>query len=151
MENTEQTQPAPESNVTKTELPELYSLKGIAIATVVGSVFAGGYFMSINYKRLGKQAEASKALVYSLIASVAILALIMMIPEDINIPNMVFLIPQILGMYKIAELYQKEDLENHIAAGGEYVSNWVAFGFSLLIGVGLFALMFAITVLLSFY
>lgn len=139
MENSNEVYQTPKSNLTPADMPKLFSVKGITIATVIGSIFAGGLFMSMNYKRMGKPDEARKALVYSVIATIALLGLIMLIPEDLNIPNMVFLLPQIYGMYKIAEIYQKNDLEKHEAEGGEFVSNWAAFGYSLVIGIGIFA------------
>ncbi len=130
----------PESDLTPNNLPALYSFQGIIIATVVGSIFAGGLFMSLNFRRMGKRDEASKTLIASIFFSIFVFALIAIIPEDMNIPNAIFIVPQILGMYKAAEFYQKADLEKHQADGGKFESNWAVFGYSLLICAGIFGL-----------
>jgi len=126
---------------------QLYKISGIGIATFFGSILAGGFLMSRNYKKLGKHAAATKALVYSAIATVAVLVISFLIPEDLNIPNLAFTIPQIIVMVQLAKKEQGADIEAHAANGGVLASDWKAFGISLLVIVALMAAVFPIAMM----
>ena len=126
---------------------QLYKISGIGIATFFGSILAGGFLMSRNYKKLGKDAAAIKALVYSALATVAVLVISFLIPEDLNIPNLVFTIPQIIVMVQLAKKEQGSDIDAHVANGGALASDWKAFGISLLVIVALMALVFPIAMM----
>lgn len=122
---------------------KLYKLAGIGWATFFGSIFAGGYLLSQNYKNLGQHDKAKKALSYSLIATIIFFAIVFLIPEDINIPNTAFTVPQIVAMVQFARTSQGQDLENHTASGGETYSNWRAVGIGILVGIVLVAVIAA--------
>jgi len=126
---------------------QLYKISGIGIATFFGSMLAGGFLMSRNYKKLGKDAAAMKALVYSALATVAVLVISFLIPEDLNIPNLAFTIPQIIVMVQLAKKKQGNDIDAHVANGGALASDWKAFGISLLVIVALMAAVFPIAMM----
>jgi hypothetical protein len=127
---------------------KLFKVSGVGIATFFGSIFAGGILLSRNYKHLGKQAEARNALIYSFLATVAILFIAFVIPEDVNIPGLVFTIPQIIVMVQIAKQQQGDAIAQHVERGGALASNWLAFGISIVVGIALGAAIVPIAMLL---
>jgi len=112
---------------------QLFKISGIGIATFFGSLLAGGFLLARNFKNLGNEAAAKKALIYSAIATVAVFAIALLIPEDVNIPNLVFTIPQIIVIVQIAKQQQGNAIARHVEAGGQLASDWKAFGISLLV------------------
>lgn len=128
----------------KVEKFTLYKISGVGVATFFGSILAGGVLMSINYKRLGNEEAAKKTLIYSVLATFAVLGVIFLIPEDIEIPNTALSIPQVIAMVQIAKKNQQNDIDNHISDGGQVSSNWKAFGIGLLTMIPILALVFLI-------
>jgi len=112
---------------------ELYKISGIGLATFVGSALAGGFLISQNYKRLGNVRMANKALTYSVIATIALFLIAYFIPENMNIPNVVFTVVQVVVLVQIAKQQQGKAISDHVAHGGALATNWKAFGLSLLI------------------
>lgn len=121
---------------------ELYHSKSIAIATLGGSILAGGFLLSQNFKKLGKANEARNTLVLSAVATVLILALAMFLPD--NVPGILITVPQIFLMGHIAKQQQGEAVEKHIEQGGAIASGWKAFGISLLFLAAIVAVLMAI-------
>lgn len=127
---------------------KLYSIEGVGIATFFGSILAGGIIMWINLRRLGRFESARKTILYSILATILFLFGIIMIPQDINIPSMLFTIPQIFAMVMIAKSQQKDSIDAHKNKGGEIASNWKAFGIGLLSAIPVLAGTFLIAMLL---
>ncbi len=111
---------------------KLYKISGIGIATMVGTILAGGYLMSVNHRRLGNTDKAKSTLLYSFLAFVGILVIAFLIPEDLNIPDVVFTVAQVAAMVAIAQQWFDAPIREHRANGGLLASNWKAFGISLL-------------------
>jgi len=128
---------------------KLYKVSGVWTATFLGSMLAGGIVMAINYKRLGMDAEANKTLLYSVLAMLAFFVIIYFIPDDINIPQYVFVIPQVVVMAQLAKRYQQEYIDVHIQNGGEMASNWKAAGIAILTVIPLVAFFVAAVMLFS--
>ncbi|MGD8925386.1 MAG: hypothetical protein PVG20_00965 [Thioalkalispiraceae bacterium] len=126
---------------------KLYKVSGIGVATFFGSILAGGLLMSRNYKHLGKELEARKALIYSFLATFFILLIAFLIPDDVHIPNLVFTIPQIIVMVQIAKSEQGQAIQDHEQRGGALASNWLAFGISILVALAIFAIIVLIAML----
>src|SRR5690606_4125770 len=126
---------------------ELYKVSAIGIATFFGTILAGGLLLSKNFKRLGKESAARDALIYSVIATVAVTALALLIPEDWNIPSFAFTVPQLVAMMQIARQQQEADIDRHIDNGGALASNWKALGISLLVLLGVMAVMIPLIML----
>jgi amino acid transporter len=137
---------APSANLGKSQSHEysLYKITGIGIATFLGSILAGGFLMYLNFKRLGLIEKANKTLIYSSIATVIVFIIIFLIPEDINIPNTAFSIPQIIAMVQIAKHQQGGLIETHAEANGPLASNWKAFGIGLLFTIAIMAVIFGV-------
>jgi hypothetical protein len=122
----------------------LYKVSAIGLATFLGSMAAGGLLLSKNFKKLGKETEARNALIYSVIATIAVFIIGMNIPEDWNIPGIIFTIPQGLVMYHIAKHMQEKDINQHIENGGALASNWKAAGISILVFIGVMIVLFPV-------
>jgi hypothetical protein len=126
---------------------QLFKVSGIGVATFFGTLLAGGFLMYRNYKNLGKDAAANKALLYSALATVAVFVIAMLIPEGVDIPNIVFTIPQIIAIVQIAKKQQGSDLERHVEEGGQLASDWKAFGISLIVLIGVMAILIPVAML----
>jgi len=119
---------------------KLYKVSGIGIATLFGTPIAGGLLMSKNYKMLGNITAAKKAIIYSIVATVALGGLAASVPDNWNIPDSVFTAPQLVVMILLAKQLQERDILLHRQKGGELASNWKAFGVSLLVLLALIAI-----------
>ncbi len=142
----------PESSLEKNNIVtgydfELYTIPAIALATFFGTILAGGLLLAINFRKLGKEDAARKALIYSAIAMVGVFIIAFLIPEDIPGPNIIFTIIQLFAMIQIAKKLQAEDIKIHIDNGGLIASNWKAFGLSLVVLTGVMAILFAVVML----
>ena len=121
---------------------ELYKISGIVIATFFGTVFAGGILLSKNYRNLGKLEAARKALIYSGVATLLVLVISIFLPD--SVPSITISLPQLIAMAHIAKQQQSEDIDQHTKKGGKTASNWKAFGISLLVLLGILAIILPI-------
>jgi hypothetical protein len=140
--------PASNLDNQKNTTSSLYKTSGVGIATFFGSVLAGGFLMYLNFKRLGLEDKAKKCLLYSIIATIIVFGVIFLIPEDTNIPNAAFTIPQLIAMIQIAKYQQGALIDEHTSSGGAMYSNWKAFGISLVFLVGIMAIIFGLVFVL---
>jgi ABC-type nickel/cobalt efflux system permease component RcnA len=132
----------PESAFSSSELvasrnTKMYRISGAGIATFAGSMFAGGWVLAKNFRVLGDHDRARKMLIYSGVGTVVMLSIGFAIPESWNIPNVVFLVPQLLAMHQYAKRNQEAHIQAHVENGGQLESNWKAFGVGMLVSLGL--------------
>jgi len=123
---------------------KLYTIPAIGLATFFGTILAGGVILAINFRNLGKESAARNAIIYSALATLAVFSLAFLIPDDVNVPNVIFTVIQLVAMIQIAKKLQEADIKNHIDNGGLLASNWKAFGISLLILIALMAILFLV-------
>ena len=119
---------------------KLYKVSGIGIATLFGTPIAGGLLMSKNYKMLGNITAANQAILYSIIGTLAIIAIAALIPESWNVPSSVFSAPQLVVMILLAKQLQERHILQHQLKGGKLASNWKAFGIGFLVLLALIAI-----------
>lgn len=123
---------------------KFYTQKTISIATFFGGPLAAGYLIRENYLALNKPDEAKKALVFGIVATIGLLGLIFMIPEDIieKVPK--HLLPLIYTgiIYYIVEFKQGDTLKLHKEFGNEFFSGWKAAFVGLVSMIVLFVVMF---------
>lgn len=117
---------------------KLYTVKGVAIATLFGTPLAGGYLMARNYKLLGNKSYAKRAVFYSVLTIIASLLIGMLLPEQT--PSVVVSVPVLIAMVQAMKYLQGPSLTVHQQNGGEFASCWKAFGISLLFMVAILAL-----------
>lgn len=119
----------------------LYRISGIGLATLLAGFAAGGLLLALNGKRLGRPNAMLHYFGGALLATGAVIAAGLLLPE--NIPSAVFVVPQILIMVHLARSLQGPALAQHDTAGGRFESNWKAFGISILMIIALFAVILA--------
>lgn len=117
----------------------LYKMSAIGIATFFGSALAGGYIARRNLINLNEHAKGNNILYISAAITFSILLIAVLVPEDVNIPGAVFTVVQLVAMLQLSKAWFGEDVERHRQNGGKFYSNWRAFGISLLVLVGVLA------------
>ena len=108
----------------------LYDQGAVVLATFLGSIAAGAAVLAINFHRLGKPILAWTTFGLGVIVSVAVTAVVMMLPD--NFPMMYCWIPQLIAMSLIAKANQGEAVTYHLAHGGAKGSYWKAAGIGLI-------------------
>ena len=69
---------------------KIYSEKAIRVGTFLGGPIVAGYFIAENFKVFGDFDKVKRTWIITILASILIFGLIFMIPEDVNIPNVIF-------------------------------------------------------------
>lgn len=118
----------------------LYRLAAVGIATFFGTPVAGAWVMAQNLKRLGRHPQVRNTWIAGVGALIAIFLLGLLLPE--NVPATPINIAAVLGMYHYAKQQFGAAVEQHAAQGGQFASNWRAFGVSLLILAAVMAVIF---------
>jgi len=135
----------PDESLDQSPTFTLHPVRGVVWAAIWGSLIAAGIVMAINYARMGSTTAARMTLFIAVIATLALIALIFAIPEAMNIPDVVFIVPQLFAVYAIAKGLQGERIRHHAASGGTVASAWPSIGigflclplvFGALVGVG---------------
>jgi hypothetical protein len=114
---------------------KLYTVRSITLATFLATPIAGGVVMAINYRRLGRDTAAIHAVVWTIVATVTIIVLSMLVPDDAHIPDAAYFAPQLFGMYVLAKQLQGHTIDTHRLHGGALASAWGAAGIALLVGL----------------
>lgn len=112
----------------------LHSTGGIVLATFFGGPLGGSVALAINYSRLGFPSSSRASWLVGLIASAAYFFAITRLPDAAldAIPNLVFIVPQLFGMYVIANWLQGRTIADHLQNGGTLCSGWKSCGLGLL-------------------
>lgn len=131
---------------TDTDEP-LYRLAAVGIATFFGTPIAGAWVIVQNLKALRRGHEARNAWLMGIGLTLGIFLLGYFLPD--NISGTPIAIASVFGMYQFAKQSFGVALERHLAGGGQWRSNWRAFGVSLLILLGVLAALFAGVFILS--
>jgi len=112
----------------------LYTEKTILLSTALGGPIAGTYFISRNFRELAREAESRIAWIVGLTATLVFVPLVLLLPEDIVL-NPLFRFAHVfwsIPAYLVVQIYQRRDIEQHIAAGGKKGSAWKAAGVAVL-------------------
>ena len=107
----------------------LFSPKQMLAAALFGSVLAGVILLQANYRAMARRHDANKAVLYGVLATLAVLALPFFLPD--GVPSTALSIVVALGFYKLADTLQGDAQVDHRDAGGERQSNWLVFGISV--------------------
>jgi hypothetical protein len=125
----------------------LFKVSGIGLATFFSNVMGGGLLMALNYRALGEADKARRALWYSVIGSIIVLAVAFMLPD--RFPALLITLPQVFFITRLAEREQGRPIEQARTTAQPMRSNWLAFGIGLLvtivqiaIGVGIYAALY---------
>ena len=108
---------------------KLFDPKAVTLATFLGSPICGGIVLAMNYRQLGRNASANKAVVLSLLGTIVLFAIGMVVPD--KTPKPLLYLPPILAMAAIAKALQGQIFEEHKRLGGAVRSLWAAAGIGL--------------------
>jgi hypothetical protein len=109
-----------------------YSPRQVALASFIGSPLAGAWLLRANYRLLGDNGAAARALMWSFAGTILVFIAAWYVPD--NAPN--YLLPALYmgAMQWAAERYQGDSYRLHISAGGHQHSWW------RVVGIGIVAL-----------
>ncbi len=123
----------------------LYKPNQIGLATFVGTALGGGILIAINETRLGRRSAAWKAVLFSALATAALLGIAFAVPE--NFPTFPLAIGPLIVMRAIAVKRQQDLVNAHLAAGGKSGSSWAAAGIGLASLIGIMVPVFVVAVI----
>jgi hypothetical protein len=114
----------------------MYSAGQVALATFLGGPLGGGWLMALNYKRLGEPGKAPIAIVLSVLAMAALIAIGLVAGQGAVLWLMI--VP-VFVVSQLAKFLQGAAYDRHVALGGSRGSRWRAAG----LGVVSLAIYFA--------
>lgn len=111
---------------------KIYSERAISVATFMGGPLVAGYLMAENFKVFGDAQKVKKAWIISILSTIFAFALIFLIPENINIPNVIFpLIYMSITSY-LVKIHQEQKIKEHLHQGGEKYNWWRTIAISII-------------------
>lgn len=113
---------------------KLFSLPGVVIAAVFGSVLVGGILIGMNYQRLGEVHKARLTFWLTALATLAGVFGAMLMPDDG--PATPFAVSLIVALAFLMKQLQGPFIARHLEQKGLMESNWKALGISLLVMIG---------------
>lgn len=114
----------------QSQLPQMYSLTAIGIATFLGSALAAGYMLASNYAALGQKRMGRYALTGSVLVVLAFIFLPTQFATNIT-TAIVLMIAQVVVVLAIANKLQGAMFTSFEEMGGKYHS----MGRAVLVGV----------------
>ncbi|WP_152225320.1 hypothetical protein [Pseudomonas sp. SCB32] len=108
----------------------LYRLAAVGIATFFGTPIAGAWVIVHNLRHLGRDDQVRNAWLMGFGLFVALSLIGWLLPDNVSAAPTT--IAAVLGMYQYARHGTGDALEQHASRGGTFLSNWRAFGISLL-------------------
>jgi hypothetical protein len=112
----------------------LFSARQVGVAAFFGSVFAGVLLLQWNFRVMRQPSTANKTLGLGLLASLALIALLMALPRPVSTPVNIAVA---FALNKMAASWQGDAFFKHTIAGGARRSNWVVFGIIMATFAGL--------------
>jgi hypothetical protein len=137
----------PTSDITRQgQSATLYSLQGVVVGTVLGSLAAAVVILCLNYLNLGSPGLAKKTALLGTVVYLLVIGFTALLPESMLIGIIMILVQAALG-YLLANQLQGTAIRYHMAHGGKLHSNIRAAGMGLLTGFAImFLVVFAVTV-----
>lgn len=128
-----------------TSTTKVYKEKAVTWATFLGGPLVAGYLISENFKSLGEPNKVGKTWLIAIGATIAIIALGLIIPENSRFPNHVLPIAYTLITGALFRKHLKPQVDEHLANDGMAHGFWRVAGISaigLAITIGAFFLIF---------
>jgi hypothetical protein len=120
----------------------MFSPRQILAAVLVGTLLAGVILLQGNFRAMGRTRDANRALLFGMLASVAVTAMLFILPE--GVPGLPINIAIALAFYKLAESLQGASFLSHREAGGARHSNWTVVGIAVGTAVALLVILFVV-------
>ena len=124
----------------------LYSPFQVGLAAFLGGPFASCWVLAANYAALGKLTARRNALLWGIGSTAVLVAVSWFLP--VKFPRAVIPIAYTVTLAQIANTYQGEAFDAHLAAGGTRRSSWRVVGIALTSLLVLLALVVGIALLL---
>lgn len=131
-------QPSPRSD--RAAAPALYSVRGIVIGTVLGSLAAGVVMIYLNYRALGRANLARTVTGVGAAIFLVVMGLATLVPDTL-VMALVMMAVQVAIAYFLTERLQGEVIAYHQARGGPMHGSGRAAMVGLLTGMALFFLL----------
>lgn len=126
----------------------LYRLAAVGIATFFGTPLAGAWVIVQNLKTLGRSHESRNIWLMGIGLTLAIFVIGYFLPE--NTSGTPIAVGTVVGMYYLAKQTFGVAVERHLDAGGQWRSNWRAFGISLLFLLAVIAVILVVSFFLVY-
>jgi len=126
----------PSSNVQQAHQPILYSLQGVVIATILGSLAAAVVILVLNYRSLNSAQLARKTAIGGTVIYLLLIGIAALVPDTMWL-GAVFIVVQTSLAYFAASRLQGSAIAYHRKRGSAMYSNFRAAGVGLLTGVAL--------------
>jgi hypothetical protein len=117
---------------------KIFKDKTFWIGTFLGGPLVAGYLLSENFKTLGQPEKVKPTWVITIIITIVIFGGLLLMPENINIPNQIIPIVYSAIAYAIFKKHQEARSNVHINSGGLIHSWW------RVIGIGIIGLLITI-------
>jgi hypothetical protein len=119
----------------------LHPVRGVVWAAVLGGPLAAGIVLAINYARMRRRTAAWWVGIMGVAATLVFFAAGFVAPD---VPNSIFLLVQLVGVYMLANALQGNRIRSHSRQRGEIASAWQAVGIGAVCGVVLLVLIFGV-------
>ncbi len=117
------------------DLPNLYSLTAIGVATFLGSILAGGYMVIANYLALGEK-QMAKQVAYGTAALILIWIILSMQLAGTKLTTMIAVnMGQVILALIVAHKLQGEMFSSYQEMGGQYYGALRVVGVSMIASV----------------
>lgn len=103
----------------------MYSVGQIVLATLLGGPLGGGWLMALNYGRLGEPRKARLAIVVSVLAIGALIAIGLLAGPH---AALWLILAPVVVVSQLATFLQADAHRRHVALGGSRASSWRAAG-----------------------
>ena len=100
---------------------QVYTIRTIVISTLLGSLLAGSYMLYQNFKKFGEYKKARATVMLTIVAFLVLLACAFS-PILAKIPGLVYTLVFSIITSLLAQKYQGDLIEKHIAANGKIYS-----------------------------
>jgi hypothetical protein len=125
----------------------LHPLSGVVAATFLGTPMGGAIVIAISLWRLGRRNAAVAVTGIMLLITLAFFALLMGLPDDVNVPGSAIAVPQLIIMYLLGKQLYGRELSHQIKAGGRIASTWKGAGIGLLSLVAMIPILLGIALI----
>jgi hypothetical protein len=124
----------------------LYSLEGIIVGTIIGSIVTGAYLLWSNWRSIGDPESARSVVKYGFFGAVVVFGAIWLVPETWDVVAITIYIAQPAVVYLFAHITQADALEKHAKSGATFYSWQRAAGVAFLVNLAMIALLVVIVV-----
>lgn len=111
---------------------KIYKDKEVWVGTYLGGPLVAGYLIAENFKVFGEMNKARRTWIIAIISTVAIFSGAFFAPYIDRIPNFLFPLIYTGIAYVLVQMYQGENINAHIRAGGQIHSWWKTLGVALI-------------------